>query len=73
MAILKANSPSCGCGSIYDGTFSHVKRQGDGVTAALLKSRGIPVYTEREMPFASRDENNFEYNESMERNESNHD
>lgn len=48
-AIFKANSPSCGSGSIYDGTFSHVKRQGDGVAAALLKSRGIPVYTEKEI------------------------
>ncbi len=42
-AILKANSPSCGCGSIYDGTFSSNKRQGDGVTAALLKQNGIYV------------------------------
>lgn len=73
MAILKANSPSCGCGSIYDGTFSHVRRPGDGVAAALLKSRGIPVYTEKEISFVSKDENNFEYNEYMERNESNHD
>lgn len=42
-AILKANSPSCGCGSIYDGTFSGGKRQGDGVTAALLRENGIQV------------------------------
>lgn len=45
-AILKANSPSCGCGTIYDGSFSHVKIAGDGVTAQLLRSRQIPVYTE---------------------------
>lgn len=45
-AILKANSPSCGCGQIYDGSFSHRKVPGDGVTAALLKSRGLAVYTE---------------------------
>ncbi len=42
-AILKANSPSCGCCSIYDGTFSSVLKEGDGVTAALLKQNGIPV------------------------------
>lgn len=42
-AILKANSPSCGCGAIYDGTFSGVLKEGDGVTAALLKQNGIPV------------------------------
>ncbi len=44
-AILKANSPSCGCGTIYDGSFTGAKKQGDGVTAALLKINGIPVDT----------------------------
>ncbi len=42
-AILKANSPSCGCGTIYDGSFSGKKKVGDGVTSALLKVNGIPV------------------------------
>jgi len=42
-AVLKANSPSCGCGSIYDGTFSGNTKPGDGVTTALLKINGIPV------------------------------
>lgn len=42
-AILKANSPSCGCGTIYNGTFSGVKCDGYGVTAALLKANGIEV------------------------------
>lgn len=45
-AILKANSPSCGCGSIYDGSFSHRKVPGDGVAAQILKAAGIAVYTE---------------------------
>ena len=45
-ALLKARSPSCGCGVIYDGTFSGSKICGDGVTAALLKRNGIRVYTE---------------------------
>lgn len=44
-AILKANSPSCGCGTIYDGSFSGGKKPGDGVTAALFKINGIPVAT----------------------------
>ena len=44
-AILKANSPSCGCGAIYDGTFSGSLKDGDGVTAALLKQNGISVET----------------------------
>lgn len=45
-AILKANSPSCGCGTIYDGSFSHRKVPGDGVAAQALKAAGIAVYTE---------------------------
>lgn len=45
-AILKARSPSCGCGEIYDGTFSHALTQGDGITAELLKANGITVLNE---------------------------
>lgn len=47
-AILKARSPSCGSGRIYDGSFSGRLVSGDGVTAALLKARGIRVYSEEE-------------------------
>lgn len=42
-AILKARSPSCGCGRIYDGTFSGTLRDGNGVTAELLMENGITV------------------------------
>lgn len=45
-AILKERSPSCGCTYIYDGTFSGSKHPGRGVTAALLASKGIKVYSE---------------------------
>ena len=45
-AILKARSPSCGSGMIYDGTFSGGKKAGNGVTAALFLQHGIKVYTE---------------------------
>ncbi|NLK52356.1 MAG: DUF523 domain-containing protein [Syntrophomonadaceae bacterium] len=45
-AILKARSPSCGCGQIYNGSFSGQLKAGDGVTAALLKKIGINVFTE---------------------------
>ena len=41
--VLKARSPSCGCGDIYDGTFSGTLTFGDGVTSALLKRHGITV------------------------------
>lgn len=42
-AILKARSPSCGVGVIYDGTFSGVLREGDGLCAQLLMQNGIEV------------------------------
>ncbi len=48
-AILKARSPSCGCGRIYDGSFTRTQRDGDGVTAALLKREGIEVLTEEDL------------------------
>lgn len=48
LAILKANSPSCGCGKIYDGTFSRRQIDGDGVFTALLKAHEIPVITEQD-------------------------
>lgn len=47
-AILKANSPSCGCGKIYDGTFTKTVVPGDGYFAKLLKDQGIIVLTEEE-------------------------
>ena len=49
-AVLKARSPSCGKGQIYDGSFSKTLVPGDGVFAALLKREGIAVYTEEEYP-----------------------
>jgi len=42
-ALLKAYSPSCGSGCIYDGSFSGNKKPGDGVTAALFKRNGITI------------------------------
>ena len=43
VAILQQRSPSCGCGKIYDGTFSSQLIEGDGVFTQLLKSKGISV------------------------------
>ena len=48
-AILKAKSPSCGKGFIYDGTFSHNTVVGNGVAAKLLMDNGIEVFTELEL------------------------
>lgn len=47
-AVLKQRSPSCGCGNIYDGSFSKTIIKGDGVTTALLKRNGIKVITEED-------------------------
>lgn len=44
-AILKAKSPSCGNGKIYDGTFTSTLIKGDGITTKLLKENGIEVIT----------------------------
>lgn len=48
-AILKARSPSCGKGKIYDGSFSGKLTDRDGVCAELLSSRGISIFTEEEV------------------------
>ncbi|UCC91599.1 MAG: DUF523 domain-containing protein [Candidatus Aenigmatarchaeota archaeon] len=48
-AILKSDSPSCGFGEIYDGTFSGRLVKGDGVTTALLRKNGISIKTEKDI------------------------
>lgn len=45
-AILKEKSPSCGCGWVYDGSFSGNLTKGMGVCAALLTAHGISVIGE---------------------------
>lgn len=48
-AILKEKSPSCGCGKIYDGTFSKNLIVGNGVTADLLLKNGVEIFGESEI------------------------
>lgn len=48
-ALLKERSPSCGCGQIYDGTFSGTLVEGDGLTAQMLKGAGVKVYGESQL------------------------
>ena len=43
-AILKQKSPSCGCGKIYDGSFTGKIIAGDGITCTLLKKNNIRRY-----------------------------
>jgi uncharacterized protein YbbK (DUF523 family) len=47
--IAKSTIPSCGCGQIYDGSFSGRLVSGDGVTTALLKVNGIRVIQEESL------------------------
>lgn len=54
MAILKAKSPSCGVGLIYNGAFDGTKIPGSGVTAALLEANGIQVFDENHIDEAGR-------------------
>ena len=46
LAVLKERSPSCGCGSIYDGTFTGTVAPGNGVAAELLAADGVRIYGE---------------------------
>lgn len=48
-AILKERSPSCGVNVIYDGSFGHVIKPGQGVAACMLKRMGVPLYSEEDM------------------------
>ena len=47
-AVTKAKSPSCGCGTVYDGTFTGALVPGDGIFVRLLREAGIPVCTEKD-------------------------
>ena len=49
IALMKAKSPSCGAGRIYDGTFSGTLTDGDGVTVSLLSGNGIKIFTENDV------------------------
>ncbi len=49
VAVLKARSPSCGCGEIYDGTFTHTVKPGWGIAARLLADAGLEVMDEEHL------------------------
>ena len=49
IAVLKENSPSCGCKEIYDGSFSKKLIPGQGVAARLLTEHGIRVLGESDV------------------------
>ena len=47
-AILKAKSPVCAHGELYDGSFTRTLRSGDGVLSELLIECGISVFSEED-------------------------
>ena len=49
LAVLKARSPSCGCGEVYDGTFTRTLKGGWGVAARLLLEAGVTVMDEENL------------------------
>jgi len=48
-AILKARSPSCGFGEIYDGSFTGRTVPGHGMAAEALAKAGIAVFNETQL------------------------
>lgn len=49
LAVLKANSPTCGSKYIYDGTFSHRLVEGSGIFAQMIKEKNIMVISEQDI------------------------
>jgi len=47
--IFRQKSPSCGCGEIFDGTFTEKLVHGDGICTQLLKENGVKVITEKDL------------------------
>ncbi len=47
-AIMKSKSPSCGCGMIYDGSFSGRLIPGNGLAVEQLLQNGIEVISEKD-------------------------
>ena len=54
VAVLAEFSPSCGSSSVYSGDFSGTKVNGAGVTAALLTSHGIKVFSQHQLNEANK-------------------
>lgn len=48
-ALMKARSPSCGTGTIYDGSFTGHRVPGDGVTAERLRAMGLRLFDETQI------------------------
>ncbi len=54
VAIMKARSPSCGSGVIYDGSFAKRLIEGYGMTTDALIAAGVKVFREDELEDVAR-------------------
>ncbi len=52
-AILKSRSPACGCGQVYDGSFTGTLIDGDGIFTQHLKSVGITCISDEDYLFTN--------------------
>ena len=59
-AVLKARSPSCGCATVYDGTFTRTLVAGEGVTARVLREEGLVVESDEDVSAENRKPNESE-------------
>lgn len=48
-ALLKDKSPSCGAGTVYDGTFTRTLVPGNGLTAQALADAGVRVFSSTDL------------------------
>lgn len=48
-AVLMQRSPSCGCGQIYDGSFTSKLVEGDGLFTQKLKKEAVPVFSQQDL------------------------
>ena len=49
VAVLKARSPSCGSGEVYNGAFTGTLTSGWGIAAKLLSEAGLEVMDEEHL------------------------
>lgn len=50
LALLQSRSPTCGVKQVYDGTFSGRLIPGQGMLAAALKEKKIPLMDAEDLP-----------------------
>lgn len=48
LAILKSRSPACGCGQVYDGSFTNNVIAGDGIFTQSLKAAGVECISDED-------------------------